>query len=81
MEAALRTVVSIAGPAQTSSMERLEFKEVRGMEGIREASISIPANPDGVLHNKKKLVLRVAVANGNYQRAFIENTREPYLTS
>lgn len=72
MEAALRTVVSIAGPAQASSTERLEFKEVRGMEGIREASVSIPANPDGVLHNKKELVLRVAVANGYHQKAFLE---------
>ena len=68
MEAALRTVVKVAGPPgggnSTVGLKKLEFTEVRGMEGIREASVTLPPNPTGVLRNTKELVLRVAVANG-----------------
>ncbi len=50
MEAALRTVVTeITG----KQLEKLEFTEVRGMEGIKEASLSI-----------NDLTVKVAVASG-----------------
>ena len=64
MEAALRTVYDLAAPESAREMGRLEFEEVRGLDGIKEASIVIPANPDGPLGNTEPFELRVAVANG-----------------
>lgn len=67
MEAALRTVLDVVGNSGANSAKkpnRIEFTEVRGLEGIKEATIVIPANPDGPLKNKEAFELRVAVANG-----------------
>lgn len=64
MEAALRTVYDLAAPESAREMGRLEFEEVRGLDGIKEASIVIPANPTGPLGNTEPFELRVAVANG-----------------
>jgi len=61
MEAALRTVVEIAGGEH---MDRLEYTAVRGFDGIKEAMVTIPANPNGPLHNAEPLDVHVAVANG-----------------
>jgi len=61
MEAALRTVVEVAGGER---MERPVYEAVRGLDGVREATVTIPANPNGPLHNAEPLDLHVAVANG-----------------
>jgi iron-only hydrogenase group A len=61
MEAALRTVVEVAGGEK---METPVYEAVRGLDGVREATVTIPANPDGPLHNKEPVELHVAVANG-----------------
>ena len=72
MEAALRTVVeTITG----GEMKPLEFKEVRGMKGIKEASYELPGRTVRVcvasgLHNAR-LVLD-GVKSGDLQYDFIE---------
>jgi len=74
MEAALRTAVeSLTGEA----LESLDFTDVRGMEGIKEASYPIPAVGLDVkvavasgLGNAKKLLEKVKSGEANYH--FIE---------
>ncbi|GAB4814569.1 hypothetical protein N2152v2_001615 [Parachlorella kessleri] len=61
MEAALRTVYEVA---TGNKMERLPLQEVRGLEGIREATVTITPHPEGPLHNKEPVEVNVAVANG-----------------
>ncbi|KAG7666757.1 putative NADP-reducing hydrogenase subunit HndD [Nannochloris sp. 'desiccata'] len=61
MEAALRTVVEVAGGEK---MEKPVYEAVRGLDGVREATVTIPANPDGPLHNTEPVDVHVAVANG-----------------
>lgn len=61
MEAALRTVVEVAGGER---MERPVYEAVRGLDGVKEASVTIPANPNGPLHNAEPITVHVAVANG-----------------
>ena len=61
MEAALRTVVEVAGGQK---MERPVFEAVRGLDGVKEASVTIPANPQGPLHNTDPIQVNIAVANG-----------------
>lgn len=60
-EAALRTVVEVAGGAP---LEKIVFHNIRGLDGIKEADVTIPTNPEGPLYNTEPVVLRVAVANG-----------------
>ena len=72
MEAALRTVVELLTGGE---MKPLEFKEVRGMKGIKEATYELPGRTVRVcaasgLHNAK-LVLD-GVKNGTMQYDFIE---------
>lgn len=65
LEAALRTVYEIAAKgSEKPTLDTVEFNAVRGMDGIREAIVTIPTNPDGVLHNKEPFELRVAVCSG-----------------
>lgn len=64
MEAALRTVYDILTSGDGDSMGHLEYEAVRGMDGIKEASVTIPPNPEGPLGNSESFELRVAVANG-----------------
>jgi NADP-reducing hydrogenase subunit HndD len=65
LEAALRTVYEVAAKGSDKpNLDRVEFKSVRGLDGIREAVIVIPPNPNGVLHNKEEFQLRVAVCSG-----------------
>lgn len=61
MEAALRTVYDLASGEQ---LPRLQLAEVRGLDGVKEASVTIRANPDGPLKNAEPVEVRVAVANG-----------------
>ncbi len=61
MEAALRTVVEVAGGEK---MEKPVYEAVRGLDGVREATVTIPANPNGPLHNAQPVDIHVAVANG-----------------
>lgn len=62
MEAALRTVLSVVDSSE--EMGRLDYEEVRGLDGVKEATVTVPPNPEGPLHNEEPLELRVAVANG-----------------
>lgn len=72
MEAALRTVVEIVTQGE---MKPLEFKEVRGLEGIREASYDLPggtvkvAVASGLADAKKVLD---GVRNGTLNYHFVE---------
>jgi len=72
MEAALRTVVEIV---TNGEMKPLEFKEVRGLEGIKEASFELPgitvkvAVASGLANAKKVLD---GVRNGTLDYHFIE---------
>lgn len=34
-------------------LEKLEFPAVRGLQGVKEATVVIPVNPDGPLKNKE----------------------------
>lgn len=61
MEAALRTVVELASG---QPMAKPEYQAVRGLEGIKEATVTIPANPSGPLHNEAPVDVHIAVANG-----------------
>jgi len=54
MEAALRTVYEIVAGKEPAPWETVEFNDVRGLEGIKEAQIT----------RGEEVVLRVAVANG-----------------
>lgn len=63
MEAALRTAVSILNPDEKFS--KLEFDEVRGLEGVKEASYTING-----------LNVKVAVVNGlNNAKALCDKIR------
>jgi len=65
MEAALRTVYEAAAKGSDSpTLDKVEFSAVRGLDGLREATITIPPNPSGVLHNEGPLDIRVAVCSG-----------------
>lgn len=65
LEAALRTVYEIAAKgSEKPLLDNVEFTAVRGMDGLREARVMIPPNPDGVFHNKEPFELRVAVCSG-----------------
>lgn len=65
LEAALRTVYEVAAKgSEKPTLDSVEFSIVRGMEGLREATVTIPPNPDGVFHNKEPFDLRVAVCSG-----------------
>lgn len=67
MEAALRTVYEIVSGKEP---ENIEFAEVRGLAGIREAVVTIPVNTAGAEaaaaggNGSAGLQLKVAVANG-----------------
>ncbi|MEG1073113.1 MAG: NADH-dependent [FeFe] hydrogenase, group A6, partial [Oscillospiraceae bacterium] len=72
MEAALRTVVELVTKGE---MKPLEFKEVRGMEGIKEASYDLPGKTVNVcvasgLANAKIVLDKVASGEAHYD--FIE---------
>jgi hypothetical protein len=45
-------------------LDKLEFPAVRGLQGVKEATVVIPVNPKGPLKNKEPLTLSVAVASG-----------------
>jgi len=65
MEAALRTVYEASAKGSDSpTLDKVEFSAVRGLDGLREATITIPPNPSGVLHNEGPLDIRVAVCSG-----------------
>lgn len=65
LEAALRTVYEVAARGSDKpTLDRVEFVAVRGLEGLREATVVIPPNPTGVLHNEKPFEIRVAVCSG-----------------
>ena len=72
MEAALRTVVEkVTG----GEMDRLEFHEVRGMEGIKEAEYELPGRTVRVcaasgLHNARKVL--DGIQDGSLHYDFIE---------
>lgn len=76
MEAALRTVADVL---TGKDLENIEYKAVRGMEGVKEASVTLPINGVDtqvnvcVAHGTKnaKKVLE-AVKNGEKQYHFIE---------
>lgn len=34
-------------------LDKLEFPAVRGLQGVKEATVVIPVNPDGPLKNKE----------------------------
>lgn len=53
MEAALRTAIALTSPVESKLMPRLEFKEVRGLDGVREATVDLNGTE-----------LRVAIAHG-----------------
>ena len=72
MEAALRTVVEVLTGGE---MKPLEFHEVRGLKGIKEATYELPGRTVRVcaasgLHNAK--VVLDGVKNGTMQYDFIE---------
>ncbi|KAG1678883.1 hypothetical protein FOA52_003551 [Chlamydomonas sp. UWO 241] len=68
-QAALRTVVELV---EGRTMEKLEYADVRGLEGIKEATVTVNPCPSSPLHKHiasgaaatEGLKLRVAVANG-----------------
>ena len=72
MEAALRTVVEkVTG----GEMDRLEFHEVRGMEGIKEAEYELPGRTVRVcaasgLHNARKVL--DGIQDGSLHYDFVE---------
>lgn len=61
MEAALRTVYDVV---TGEKLPRLQFSEVRGLDGVKEASINITPHPESPLHNTEPLTINIAVANG-----------------
>eukprot|EP00887_Chlorella_sp_A99_P003165 scaffold9.g3165.t1 len=61
MEAALRTVYDVV---TGEKLEKLQFTEVRGLDGVKEASITISPHPESPLHNTEPLTVNIAVANG-----------------
>mmetsp|Transcript_30593 Transcript_30593/g.86517 ORF Transcript_30593/g.86517 Transcript_30593/m.86517 type:complete len:373 (+) Transcript_30593:137-1255(+) len=65
MEAALRTVYEVVTGEQ---MARLEVDDVRGLDGVKEATILLKPQPGGILSNgdgeQEPIEVRVAVANG-----------------
>ncbi len=73
MEAALRTVYEVV---TGKTLEKLEFVEVRGLEGIKEATVDVP--PVGTvkvavahgLGNAKKLLERIKAGEAEYH--FVE---------
>ena len=72
MEAALRTVVEVL---ENKPLERLDFKKVRGMQGIKEASykvagIDVKVAVASGLTNAKKLLESIKAGKKNYH--FIE---------
>lgn len=72
MEAALRTVVEQLTGA---GMAPLEYKEVRGMEGVKEASYELPGKTVRVcvasgLHNVKRVL--DGIRDGSLQYDFVE---------
>ncbi len=65
LEAALRTVYEVAARGSDNpTLDKVEFTAVRGLEGLREATVVIPPNPTGVLHNEDPFEIRVAVCSG-----------------
>lgn len=65
LEAALRTVYEVAAKgSEKPTLDTVEFSNVRGMDGLREATVTIPPNPDGVFHNTEPFDVRVAVCSG-----------------
>ena len=61
MEAALRTLCDVATGER---LERVVWAPVRGLEGIKEASVTIAPHPEGPLHNAEPVTVNIAVANG-----------------
>lgn len=61
MEAALRTVYDVV---TGEKLDRVIWEPVRGLEGTKEASITIAPHPEGPLHNKEPVTVNIAVANG-----------------
>ncbi|GAB4821487.1 hypothetical protein N2152v2_008533 [Parachlorella kessleri] len=61
MEAALRTVYEVV---TGEPLGALPLQEVRGLEGVKEATVPIKPNPQGPLHNAQPLEVHVAVAHG-----------------
>lgn len=65
LEAALRTVYEVAAKgSDRPTLDRVEFTAVRGLDGLREAVVTIPRNPTGILHNEEPFEIRVAVCSG-----------------
>jgi hypothetical protein len=56
-----RTVYDVA---TGEKLERMEWAPVRGLEGTREASVTISPHPEGPLHNAQPVTVNIAVANG-----------------
>jgi hypothetical protein len=50
--------------ATGEKLERMEWAPVRGLEGTREASVTISPHPEGPLHNAQPVTVNIAVANG-----------------
>ena len=62
MEAAVRTVYAIVTGGET--MPRLELEPVRGLEGLKEATVRLPLGDDGGGGGGRRRDLRVAVVHG-----------------
>jgi hypothetical protein len=45
-------------------LDRVVWEPVRGLEGVKEASVTIPPHPKGPLHNSEPVTVNIAVANG-----------------
>lgn len=59
--AARRTVYDVVTGER---LDRLNWDPVRGLEGTKEASITIAPHPEGPLHNTEPVTVNIAVANG-----------------
>ncbi|GBG78309.1 hypothetical protein CBR_g26339 [Chara braunii] len=63
MEAALRTAVAVTAPADAPPMPKLDFTEVRGLDGVKEANIDVNGTE-----------LKVAIAHGGvHLRSLVED--------
>ena len=49
-------------------LDRVVWEPVRGLEGVKEASVTIPPHPEGPLHNSEPVTVNIAVANGLGER-------------
>ncbi|NMB46014.1 MAG: 2Fe-2S iron-sulfur cluster binding domain-containing protein [Firmicutes bacterium] len=78
MEAALRTVYELVTGTELAD---LDFEDVRGLEGIKSATVELPlqeaaVTQDGDVANSKTLEVKVAVAHSlKHARALLEKIR------